>query len=504
MTNPPTSATMLKSKATEYEEIVDRQSTNNTRFRVLKAFLSSASSSKAKIHLVRFREKDTPNPINIPEDDLEKHIQKNNDHGIYIVENLSPSVLCLFGGYCNVDPEFFIDYLDMVLPSASTPKRSKEESLVTEPLPWYRMGDIENHLPPLRSTQQTMEHIHFRFIGPREYHPSKLELRLVPIKIGERLEIAASTTNIRRIAGGYHSIHVEDQRLWPIAMTRHSAAAWFDRGNQWTKGIILLDPPFRYSQSNFVRQHSKYRSFRSRSHSEAPPSFDADTRDSYTTSLLHYLQLNPNVRIRVPTPIAILQDLYRMIASEWLAVNAYVARDLNAIEWRLERDKPSVSALDFFLDQLFIMRRRTKKYETLINDHLRPFLPSSWIDRAAEHIIKDIEADFLQVQEQIRSSNERITQTVSLITSLISVVEGKKATTLNQRLAFLTILATIALPFNVFAAIFGMQTEYGPGASRFWVFGEVAGGTAGVVLVCYLGFLVVPGVRERRVRKGMM
>jgi Mg2+ and Co2+ transporter CorA len=237
---------------------------------------------------------------------------------------------------------------------------------------------------------------------------------------------------------------------------------------------------------------------------EAPSSFDIDTRDSYTTSLLHYLHHNPNLRTRNPVPVAILQDLHRIIASEWITVNAYVERDLNAIEWRLERDRPDIATLDFFLEQLFIMRRRTRKYEILVTDHLGLNIPFSWRDSAPSPIEEDLEQDYHQVQDIIRRNNERITQTVALITSLMSIIEGKRATSINQRLAFLTVLATIALPFNVFAAIFGVQTEYGPGQARFWVLVVAAAGTIALVLLCYACFLLLPRMRASRIRDKML
>lgn len=268
-------------------------------------------------------------------------------------------------------------------------------------------------------------------------------------------------------------------------------------------GIVLLDPPFIFNQSNLERQNSKYRSFAPPPTSEAS-SLDVDTRDTYRTSLLHYLRQNTDLHSKSSPPIAIVQDLYRIITSEWIAVNAYLERDLNAIEWRLECDTPTISMLDFFLEQLFIMRRRTRKYEALISDHLRLQFPSSWLNDSQSATVRDMEEDFQQVQDLIHRNNGRITQTVSLITSLMSVIEGKRATTLNQRLAFLTILATIALPFNVFAAVFGMQTEYGPGQDKFWVVLAGTGVTVVVVLVCYLGFLVLPRFRDMKKRVAIL
>lgn len=221
----------------------------------------------------------------------------------------------------------------------------------------------------------------------------------------------------------------------------------------------------------------------------------------YTTSLIYYLKRNPNIESKQPSPVTIFKCLYRIIAAEWITVNAYLERDLNVIEWRLEREAPDIGTLNDFLKQLFMMRRRIRKYESLIEEHVHLILPSAWLDPntsvSYDTPEQDIASDTQQTLGLMHRNSERISQIVSLITSLMSVIESNRATSLNQRLTFLTILATVALPFNVFAAIFGMQTEYAPGESKSAVFWGSAGVTVAVVLVCYAGLLVLPSIKER-------
>jgi len=47
--------------------------------------------------------------------ELKKELQRGVDHQLYLLENITPTVLTLLGGYCNVDPQFFLDYLDAIL-----------------------------------------------------------------------------------------------------------------------------------------------------------------------------------------------------------------------------------------------------------------------------------------------------------------------------------------------------------------------------------------------------
>ena len=93
----------VKGKAAEYQAFVEDLSSKESRFQPLSAFLSFASSTKAKIHLVAFQNNAPPEFPDVTEDDLEARLQKNIDHELYIIEDLSPKALRILGGYCKVD-----------------------------------------------------------------------------------------------------------------------------------------------------------------------------------------------------------------------------------------------------------------------------------------------------------------------------------------------------------------------------------------------------------------
>ena len=219
---------------------------------------------------------------------------------------------------------------------------------------------------------------------------------------------------------------------------------------------------------------------------------DTDSRETYRCSLVHCLEWNPNVQVvGVPHPLVILQDLYRIIASEWIAVNTYIERDLNTIEWRLEADEElTLDIFESFLGKLFILRRRIGKYKTLVDEQLelcRNQLPRAWdssaiVTKASIAIQKDLE----QVQQLIGRNTGRLAQSVDLITSIMSVREGKTSIEQNKRLGFLTVVATVILPFNTVAAILAIQTEYGPGQINFWVFWVAAAAACSFIWLLFV------------------
>jgi Mg2+ and Co2+ transporter CorA len=212
----------------------------------------------------------------------------------------------------------------------------------------------------------------------------------------------------------------------------------------------------------------------------------------------------------IPLPLVILQNLHWIIASEWLCVTIYMERELNTIEWRLENEKTSLEGFEFYLEKLFTMRRRISKYKSLVDDHFQSCLnhrPESWYTAPSQlgdigasfgEVYSSIQRDIEQAQSLIQRNANRITETVTLITSLMSVLEGKTALKQNQRLGLLTIFATLALPFNAAAAIFSVQTEFGPGGTRFGVFWEVAGSILGLAALLLALLYLVPWLIANR------
>lgn len=110
----------------------------------------------------------------------------------------------------------------------------------------------------------------------------------------------------------------------------------------------------------------------------------------------------------------------------------------------------------------------------------------------AEKVLGAIHSDHQQVAELLARNKARIKETVELITAMMSVLEGKRSNTLNQALFFLTIIATIALPFQICGAIYGLEGDYTPGKKDWPQVMTLAGSIAASVIACFgamiLGF----------------
>ena len=220
--------------------------------------LPSCTSSEpaSNIFLLHFRDQSLLDIKPVKEQNLDEELKKDEGSQLYVVQDLSPRTLAILGPRWNIDPQFFLDYLDLVPREASTDNKRK-----VKPTPWYRLGDIDYHLPPLRSTHSDMEHVVIRYIGPIEYRHE--DENVAPPYVPDRLNSDVRSAYVERVGGGHNPIYAESttfwgrllrtimetsgaqkqapeevSKLWPAAMIRHSIAIWFEResSGQWKRG----------------------------------------------------------------------------------------------------------------------------------------------------------------------------------------------------------------------------------------------------------------------------
>jgi hypothetical protein len=175
-----------------------------------------------KITYMWFGEHELPgNPTEINEDSLQDTLAEDKECKLYIIENISPSVIACLGGSWDVDPQFFLDYLD--------------------DLPWWRIEDVESHLKPLPSVLQAQsDHFVLKFLASREFQ--SLDGNEKPIAIPERIEALELSSGRKQIGGGLNPIPRNGRKFHPIGLIRRTAVVWFSPcltpTNMWKKGSI--------------------------------------------------------------------------------------------------------------------------------------------------------------------------------------------------------------------------------------------------------------------------
>jgi hypothetical protein len=173
----------------------------------LSLFLQRTEYSSSTIISFEFSENSAPTKYeNLSRDDLNRHLRSGATE-LYVIENLDPGVTELLGNVLEVDPQVFADHLD--------------------DSPWYRIGDIERHLPTLPSNQRNVSHLRLQFVAAIEMRPSDENTEIV-VTDRDSIYSDLSKINVERIAGGLNPLPQEGMKFFPAILTRSHATAWFD------------------------------------------------------------------------------------------------------------------------------------------------------------------------------------------------------------------------------------------------------------------------------------
>jgi hypothetical protein len=219
----------MQNSTTQYrQELIDFAS-KIPAYEELKRFAETSQeldASSAKISVARFNESSAPDIVDIIEDDLPKYLETPQSSTLFIIENVSTNVMELLGSQFGVEFEFWLNHV-----SDSN---------------WFRLGEIERHLPALKSIQLKSRHIRHRFISPRE-----LLLNTTGRFVDDRIEPEAGSARVFRVAGASNPSERlphrsrkkarSKERFPPLALTRQHVSIWFDSSDDsegWRTGVF--------------------------------------------------------------------------------------------------------------------------------------------------------------------------------------------------------------------------------------------------------------------------
>ncbi|KAF2681117.1 hypothetical protein K458DRAFT_86478 [Lentithecium fluviatile CBS 122367] len=438
-------------------------------FEELRVFLETSQkldASPATISRIRFNDNSATEFTDIAEANLSKCLRPTQSSDLFVIENVSAHVIELLGSQFDVEFDFWLEHV-----SNSN---------------WFRLGDIEKHLPALKSVRLDSRHTRHRFIGPREL------LLKTPVQfVKDRIEPEAGSARVPRVAGALNPLERLPNRshkdIWakerfpPLALTRQHVSMWFDANEGsagWNLGIILLDPPFRPERDLGECQNPAYRSF--------VPRPQTQSRLTYHLSLISCLKQDKNLQNgRIPCPFVVLGDMYRIIASEWIVVNTSLQRELNTIEWNIENEDARLERLHAHLNSLYTIRRRVTLYQVLIKEqreacrqHGRRYWdrsPSAGTNTLAlENVTNTLEMDFAFVADQVAKNQERVSKNVSLLMALISVAESRIMIANGRRVEALALAAFFLVPFSLVSSVMNINGDLRMGGPRQYVFWVVS------------------------------
>lgn len=205
----------------------------------------------------------------------------------------------------------------------------------------------------------------------------------------------------------------------------------------------------------------------------------------------------------IPTPLVVVEDLYRLVAHEWAHLATYFTRDLNAIEWALQRGSGAhdneVEHLRQAMRDMFFSRRRMSYYCSLIKYHVDSALiqgrpvwctPHNATDAqrsASRQAAANLHKDLCSLQDTMSQLHSRLQSTMSHVTAETTVMEAERTRVQNKILLVLAVIGTIFLPVSSIASIFSMGGTWAVGEQHFGFFWAICGPIEVVLLGLLLG-----------------
>ncbi|KAM3508438.1 hypothetical protein MY10362_001169 [Beauveria mimosiformis] len=197
-------------------------------------------------------------------------------------------------------------------------------------------------------------------------------------------------------------------------------------------------------------------------------------------------------------PLVVVEDLYRLVIHEWAHLAAYFTRDLNAIEWALQRGSGAhendVDHLRNAMRDLFFSRRRMSHYCSLIKHcvesaaiHGRPIWCTTHNSTEAQRLTtrqtaSDLQRDLCALEHTMTQIHLRLQSTMAHITAETTVMEAGRTRVQNKILLVLAIIGVIFLPVSSLAAVFSMGGSWAAGERNFGMFWAICGPVEVVLL----------------------
>ncbi len=377
--------------------------------------------------------------------------------------------------------------------------------------PSFNFTDIRPKILQMPSVLAKQSHLTFSYVLARQFDkPLRLDYSMIqkaakdfgtwrddrdfgPMNPVQRRELGGDTTTFA-----------------PLALTRTSATAWFDShpDRPWRLGMCWSHPPSpppcaKGAGIIFLDRHPEFWGlpcqlqvpfaiingrYYGTIHTRSP----ADL-------LLECMKQNGALNsATAPAPLVVVEDLYRLVTHEWAHLAAYFTRDLNAIEWALQRgsgtDENEVEHLRHAMRDMFFSRRRMSHYCSLIKHSAesaailgRPAWCAAQNSTEAQRLATkqtaaDLQEDLGALEHTMTQIHLRLQSTMTHITAETAVMEADRTRVQNKILLVLAIIGTIFLPVSSLAAIFSMGGAWAVGERNFGFFWAICGPVEGVLL----------------------
>ena len=393
------------------------------------------------------------------------HPDEDVNTRLFVVEDISTSVIEALGARFDVDPMFFRGYISDYT--------------------WYNTRDPWTELPEMDIVSRKRSYINVRYAHARYFRAKESYARA---------RVQAGRFNVlRRVDRDETWVPGADTPGSSVGMVRSRMSFWSQprdtKKSITLNAILLVDPsitegfPLWGGYNNFVPCPSITEQI------EPKP-----TARTTFESIVYWLERNSakdlNSTARAPKSL-FLQPLC-VVCSEWLTLITYAHTCLSQLEWEIE--DPNLrhrhKNLSATLDKIHTWRRRLPIFKNIVSEirteastRGKEFDTTANSTRRPDNPLRVLERDLEIIWSKLTDLHERAENTMSVVTAVMSIEESNKSFQQGRSLARLTYLAVTFVPLSFMSSFFSMNDDLTKLGRTFWIYFVVAIPTTIVALV---------------------
>ncbi|GME66479.1 hypothetical protein EV356DRAFT_496865 [Neofusicoccum parvum] len=363
---------------------------------------------------------------------------------LFIVEDLSRTVIESLGSHFDIDPLFFREHISDYL--------------------WYQVRDAWTELPDMRHVLKKRTYFNVRYLRPRFFRneQSLVEARQQTglFNVLRRLEAYPSRKPI-----------IEGQGS-SVGLLRTKAALWVRPNKDDESGVVaimLVDPtitkgyPLWGGYNTFEQTPSMYSSI-----PEEPPRTSAFEDVIFWTKKM----TDQDIANISHHPALFAEQLLCLVCSEWMILLRYVSTRIANVDWDLENPDflKDPNCIESALRRLHPWRRSVPRYLEMISETIEALSRYKESSLEQSEVFSRLLPDFFSIQAQLKTLETQIDRLVAVASTTVSIEETRGAFRQNRDVVRLTYLAFIFFPLTFISSIFSMSSDLSSLKTTFYIY----------------------------------
>ncbi|RPA76000.1 hypothetical protein BJ508DRAFT_242872 [Ascobolus immersus RN42] len=400
-------------------------------------------------------------PIEVPEEPKARS-------RLFIVEDLSRTVIESLGSTFNIDPTFFRGHLDDHT--------------------WFNVRDNWVEFAQLPSQLDKRPYFNLRYMEPR-FFESQEDV--------DRAKEECSNFNVLRRLDFEGQVKCGIGAWWhsspnQVGLLRRKISFWNGEINGGWVGILLVDPPCTSGVPLWkgYGRLDEPTSFKSGNSLSKPEILPTKSLFENLVSTFSNLSTSDVSQISEYGSDYLTSKIYPFVFGEYLVMQQYTFTGLFQIEWELDSERTrKAEDISRALDSLHKWQRRIPFVLSWISDGIASLNSRYKFDANGKSTANipsyahSILRDYKYIHDHFLTLQIRIDKIMSMATAIIAIEESKKAMQESRSISRVTYLAFIFVPLSFVASFLSMNSDLALDPQVYWVFFVIAAPLAAVSVV---------------------